>query len=115
MERRGSSELEGYPLAWLARMGGSGGFEPEESSLLHLAWTQALAPQHETPEAWLVQGGISQLAAAMAAELEGALRLEAPVEALTQDPGGVRVQWGGGAQTSAAAVVVAIPPPLRLG
>ncbi|MFM7269303.1 MAG: flavin monoamine oxidase family protein, partial [Cyanobium sp.] len=38
-----------------------------------------------------------------------------PVEALTQEGGAVRVQWGGGAQTSAAAVVVAIPPPLRLG
>lgn len=113
--RRGASELEAYPLAWLARMGGSGGFEPEESSLLHLAWTQAVAPQHETPEAWLVQGGISQLAAAMAAELEGALRLDAPVEALTQEGGAVRVQWGGGAQTRAAAAVVAIPPPLRLG
>lgn len=56
LEQQGAGELAGYPLAWLTRMGGSGGFEPHESSILHLAWTQAVAPQHETPEAWLGGG-----------------------------------------------------------
>ena len=51
-----SSPLAQLPLQWLCSVGGSGGFEPWESSILHLAWTQAVAPQAETPEAWLVEG-----------------------------------------------------------
>ncbi|MEB3166257.1 MAG: FAD-dependent oxidoreductase, partial [Cyanobacteriota bacterium] len=68
LERQGAGPLAAYPLEWLARLGGSGGFELHESSILHLAWTQAVAPQHDTPEAWLVEGGIAQLAGRLAAE-----------------------------------------------
>jgi len=81
LERQGASELAGYPLAWLARMGGSGGFEPHESSILHLAWSQAVAPQQETPEAWLVQGGAAQVAERLAHELAGLIQLSATVGA----------------------------------
>jgi monoamine oxidase len=115
LERQGAGELARYPFAWLTRMGGSGGFEPHESSLLHLAWTQAVAPQHETPEAWLVEGGAAQLAEQLAAELGEALRLRAPVRAIEQGSGGVRVSHGASEAVRAAAAVVAIPPPLRLG
>jgi len=116
LERQGAGELARYPFAWLTRMGGSGGFEPHESSLLHLAWTQAVAPQHETPEAWLVWGGAAQVAERLAAELGEALRLRAPVRAIEQQGGGgVRVTHGASEVVRAAAAVVAIPPPMRLG
>ncbi|MEI7666634.1 MAG: FAD-dependent oxidoreductase [Synechococcaceae cyanobacterium ELA263] len=115
LQRQGTGELARYPFAWLSRMGGSGGFEPHESSILHLAWTQAVAPQHETPEAWLVEGGAAQVAERLAAELDTALLLNAPVGAIEQSDQGVRISYGDGAVVTAAAAVVAIPPPLRLG
>ena len=115
LERQGAGDLAGYPLAWLTRLGGSGGFEPHESSILHLAWTQAVAPQHETPEASLVEGGIAQVAQSLVEELAAALRLSSPVEGIRQEAGGVEVSFAGGERLAAAAVVVAVPPPLRLG
>jgi len=115
LERQGAGDLAGYPLAWLTRLGGSGGFEPHESSILHLAWTQAVAPQHETPEASLVEGGIAQVAQSLVEELADVLRLSSPVEAIRQEAGGVEVSFAGGERLAAAAVVVAVPPPLRLG
>lgn len=115
LQEQSAGELARYPFAWLTRMGGSGGFEPHESSILHLAWTQATAPQHDTPEAWLVEGGAAQLADRLASELADGLQLRAPVGAIEQDGGGVRVSHGAGEVVTAAAAVVAIPPPLRLG
>ncbi len=112
LEAQGAGDLARYPFAWLTRMGGSGGFEPHESSILHLAWSQAVAPQQETPEAWLVEGGAAQVADRLAAELGEALRLGAAVQAIEQGEGEVRVRWSGGVER-AGAVVVAVPPPLR--
>ena len=94
LERQGAGQLARYPLAWLARVGGSGGFEPHESSILHLAWSQAVAPQQETPEAWLVHGGAAQVAERLAAELGPLIQLGAPVGAIEQNGGGVRVTFG---------------------
>lgn len=48
--------LARLPLDWLCRVGGSGGIEPWEVSILHMAWCQAVAPPSETPESWLVRG-----------------------------------------------------------
>lgn len=115
--------LEGHqagPLArhlfrWLTRLGGSGGYELHESSLLHLAWTQAVAPQRDTPEDWLLEGGMGQVGRLLAAELEDGLQLCAPVEAIEDTATGVRVRHSGGECLDARAVVVAIPPVLRLG
>ncbi len=116
LQGQGAGELARYSLAWLGRLGGSGGFEPHESSILHLAWTQAVAPQQETPEAWLVEGGIAQLAAQLAKELAQEIQLRAPVAAIDQEgDDGLRLSYGCGEQRRAAAAVVAIPPPLRLG
>jgi monoamine oxidase len=114
LERQGAGDLARYPLAWLTRMGGSGGFEPHESSILHLAWSQAVAPQQETPEAWLVEGGIAQVAELLAAELEGLIQLRSPVFSIDQNGGGVAVGCADGSRHRAGAAVVAIPPPLRL-
>ncbi|MFY8148157.1 MAG: flavin monoamine oxidase family protein [Prochlorococcaceae cyanobacterium] len=115
LERQGAGDLARYPFTWLTRVGGSGGFEPQDSSLLHLAWTQAVAPQDETPETWLVQGGIAQLAGRLAAELGSCLRLGAPVAAIDHGGTGVQLDFGEGEHLRAAAAVVAVPPPLRLG
>lgn len=114
LSRRQACPLARYPFSWLCRVGGSGGFEPWESSMLHLAWTQAVAPQREAPETWLVEGGLAQVAQRLAAELAPALQLGTPVQAIEDTGTGVRVLHSGGA-VEAEAVVVAIPPPLRLG
>lgn len=102
-------------VLWLTRVGGSGGFEPHESSLLHLAWTQAVAPQRDTPEAWLVEGGMGQVGRRLTAELADVLLLRAPVGAIEETAAGVRVHHSAGEVLEARAVVVAIPPALRLG
>lgn len=115
LKQQGAGELARYPLSWLSRVGGCGGFEPYESSLLHLAWSQAAAPQHETPEAWLVKGGAFQVAGRLASELGDVLQLRAPVTAIEQSEADVRVMHGDGTWLTAAAAVVAVPPPLRLG
>jgi monoamine oxidase len=106
--------LAHHLFRWFTRVGGSGGFELHESSLLHLAWTQAVAPQCASPEDWLVLGGMGQVGRHLAAELADALQLRAPVEAITETPSGVRVRHSGGEECRARVVVVAIPPALRL-
>jgi len=115
LEQQGAGDLARYPFSWFTRVGGSGGFEPHESSMLHLAWSQAAAPQHETPEAWLVEGGTFQVADRLAEQLGDDLQLRAPVQAIVQSGAGVRVLHGDGSWLEAAAAVVAIPPPMRLG
>ncbi len=57
--------------AMQARIGGSGGFEPDQVSLLHMAWTQRVGPQSETPEKWLMRGGAGQIPARLAKEARG--------------------------------------------
>ena len=110
--------LARLPLEWLCRMGGSGGFEPWEASILHLAWTQAVAPQTESPEAWLVRGGAGavtqRLASSLEAQAPGCLRLNRPVQAIVQDSHGICLVDSSGEQNHAASAIVAIPPPLRL-
>ena len=110
--------LARLPLDWLCRVGGSGGFEPWETSILHLAWTQAVAPQAESPESWLVHGGAGAVAQRLAADLEahspGSLQLGAPVLAIEQHATGVAVKAQGGDPVQAKAVIVAVPPIQRL-
>jgi len=110
--------LAQLPLEWLCRVGGSGGFEPWEASILHLAWTQAVAPQGETPEAWLVRGSAGAVARRLADDLQRQapqpLRLNQPVQAIEQRPDAVMV-WGRGAEPyRCRRVIVAVPPPQRL-
>lgn len=109
--------LARLPLDWLCRVGGSGGFEPWEASILHLAWTQAVAPQAETPEAWLVRGSAGHVALALSDALQqqspGCLRLGLPVEQISQHGSGVEV-LAGGERFAAAQAIVAVPPQQRL-
>ena len=114
--------LARLPLDWLCRVGGSGGFEPWEASILHLAWTQAVAPQAESPEAWLVRGGAGSVAERLAQELQrqvpNGLQLGEAVVRISQDSHQdgprVTVLTTGGRRHQARLAIVAVPPPQRL-
>jgi len=123
------NHAEGY-TDWLptmqARIGGSGGFEPSEVSLLHMAWTQNVGPQSETPEQWLLCGGAGQIPQILADQLKYPVFVGFPVRQIAQKvqggvPGNIVVTVPSGKpeplppfyELEAKAVIVAIPPPLR--
>ena len=113
--QRSSIPLAHLPLQWLCRVGGSGGFEPWEASILHLAWTQAVAPQGESPEAWLVRGSAGGVAQQLAHELApGSLQLGETVMQICQHADGLTVHSAGGQRLEARSAIVAVPPPQRL-
>jgi monoamine oxidase len=58
--------------------------EPDQVSLLHVAWGQRTAPQGEHPEEELIHGGAGQLPALLAEGLGDALLLAEPVRAIDQ-------------------------------
>jgi monoamine oxidase len=95
-----------------SRIGGAGGFEPEQVSLLHMAWTQRVGPQSETPEQWLLSGGAGQIPQRLADELGDSIVLKTPVTGIRQVEKGV-VVISSALTVKAGAVIVAIPPPLR--
>jgi monoamine oxidase len=67
------------------RMGGSGGYEPAQVSLLHALWTQRVSPQREAPETSLLDGGAGQLPELLAQKLpQGTIRLNSPVVKIEQ-------------------------------
>ena len=116
MEARSDDPIAQLPLRWLALVGGSGGFGPAESSILHLAWTQAVAPQDENPESWLIHGGMGQVPQRLAQHLgESVVQVRNPVVAISQDTSAVWVHGADGRSHQAAVAIVAIPPPLRSG
>ncbi|MBC7853519.1 MAG: FAD-dependent oxidoreductase [Pirellulaceae bacterium] len=105
-----------------ARIGGSGGFEPDKVSLLHMAWTQIVGPQSETPELLLMKGGAGQIPELLRSKLGNSVLTGAPVTDIKFDEdGGVIItvprpfvpplasKW----TFKARAVIVAIPPPMR--
>ena len=110
---------------WLSllqsHIGGSGGFEPEQVSLLHMAWTQKVGPQADTPEQWLMVNGAGQIPKKLADDLikgpQCRIVLNAPVSIIQIDKidGSVNVFVGSKKQATviARAVVIAIPPSLR--
>jgi L-amino acid dehydrogenase len=113
---------------WLStmqsRIGGSGGFEPDQVSLLHMAWTQKAGPQAQTPEKWLLAGGAGQIPERLAKELGDCIAISAPVRKIElvkpddRSPEYVRVDMYGSTTSdywnvTARAVIIAIPPPLR--
>jgi monoamine oxidase len=104
--------------AWLptlqARIGGSGGFEPKDVSVLHMAWTQRVGPQSEIPEKWLLCGGAGQIPYRLANDVGwDNIRLNMPVEFIQQQENGGVLVAAKGQAFRARSVIVAIPPPLR--
>jgi len=114
-EGRTNSEAARFFITWLSHVGGNGGFEPGAASILHLAWTQAVSPQWELPETWLINGGAGQVAVKLTQELKKNIYLNKPVIAIKQSGNRVFVYPKKGAPFSGKAVIVAIPPPLRAG
>lgn len=112
-DKNSESPLSDFELEWLSVVGGSGGFDPWDASILHLAWTQAVAPQDEGPESWLLKGAAGQVAERLTNELKPFIRLNSPVHGIDQNEGGVTVHFGGGQLIQAKSAIVAIPPPLR--
>lgn len=114
MRQRTDSDLAHFILQWYSRVGGSGGFEPGDASILHLAQTQKASPQAESPEAWLLYGAAGQIPAMLAARLKGEVRVSTPVQAVfRQQDGSYQVKASDDSSHHCRAVVVAIPPPLR--
>lgn len=114
MRNRTDSELAHYILKWYTRVGGSGGFEPGESSILHLAQTQKASPQGETPENWLLYGAAGQMPGLLAGQIQGQIRTAAAAQAvILQSDGSHVVQASDGSRHRCRAVVVAMPPALR--
>ena len=112
-EKNSGSRLSDFALEWLSVVGGSGGFDPWDASILHLAWTQSVAPQDEAPESWLLKGAAGQIAERLTTELQPFISLNAPAHAIEQDGNGVTIRFGQGQTIKAKAAIVAIPPPLR--
>lgn len=112
-EQNSASRLSDFELEWLSVVGGSGGFDPWDASILHLAWTQAVAPQDEGPESWLLVGAAGQVAERLTAELRSLISLNSPVHGIDQNDQSVTVHVGDGRQVRAKSAIVAIPPPLR--
>ena len=113
LDRQDAPPMARYVAEWHTRVGGSGGYEPGEASILHLAWTQAVAPQIETPEAWLLAEGAGAIPPLLAADLGEAVRLEQPAVAIEHGPAGVVVHSADGSRHAASLVIVALPPALR--
>ena len=108
------SELAHYILKWYTRVGGSGGFEPGDSSILHLAQTQKASPQNETPEALLLYGAAGQIPSLLAKQIKGEIRTNAAAQVITlQSDGSYLVKAADGSNHRCRAVVVALPPALR--
>ena len=66
---RDAPPLAQWMLGWICRGGGAQVFEPYESSMLHLAWTIAVAPPSQTLEDWLLYKGAGEVAKIIANEL----------------------------------------------
>lgn len=113
LEAQGAPPLARYVAEWHTRVGGSGGYEPGEASILHLAWTQAVAPQSDSPEAWLLAEGAGAIPPRLAADLGEAVRLEQPALVIEHGSAGVVVHSADGRGHPASAVIVALPPALR--
>lgn len=112
----GASALAAFQLHTLATIGGSGGFDLWQVSMLHLAWTQKVAPQTDVPECWLITGCAGGIAERLTNELSTSIFCSAPVTRIAQDDECAyitcRTPHGHHATIRCQAVVVAIPIPL---
>ena len=76
LAERQASPLAQWMFGWICRGGGAQVFEPYEASMLHLAWTMAVAPPSETPEDWLLYKGAGEVAKILANQLGSDVRLK---------------------------------------
>jgi L-amino acid dehydrogenase len=101
-----------WTVAMLARIGGSGAFEPKDTSALHYFWTQAVAAQAMNPEDQLFFGGAGQIPALLRDALpDDVVRTGQEVTEIRQDAGVVTVLTRAGGAYLGSHAIVAIPPP----
>ncbi|QNJ19258.1 amine oxidase protein family [Synechococcus sp. A18-25c] len=116
LEQNNASRLAQWLFAYNCTGGtGTGGYEPCESSILHLALGQNVAPQSGGGEEWLITKGAGEVAKLLGEEMREDIELSAPVQEITQTGDGLEVFYGYGANKSISsnAAIVAIPPVLR--
>lgn len=114
MRQRTDSDLAHAILRWYTRVGGSGGFEPGDTSILHLAQTQKASPQGEIPETWLLHGAAGQIPQRLASQIKGRILTSAAARLVRrQADGRYLVAAADSSSHRCRAVVVAMPPALR--
>ncbi len=114
LDRNTQYDFARFVFAQAARIGGGGAFEPEEVSMLHMAYTQAGGPQSEGPETDLFDGAAGQIPPLLASLLGDCIELGAAVWRIEQDSAGVLLSTDRG-RYGARAAIVAIPPVLAGG
>ena len=114
LDRTTHTPFARFTITNLARIGGSGAFEPDQVSLLHMGFTQAVSPQREAPETDLFSGAAGQIPPLLAQELGDRIVLRAPVWAIEQDDTGVVLRTPQ-EEYRARFAIVAIPPTLTGG
>ena len=105
-----------WVFVWLLRGGlGTTSYETFEASLLHLAWCQAVGPQIESPESWLITKGAGEVLKMIGEELKSDIELNSPVQEITNGKNVIETFYGFGTNKalSSRAVIVAIQPALR--
>ena len=100
-DNNSESRLSDFELEWLSVVGGSGGFDPLGRIDPSFGLTQAVAPQDEGPEAWLLNGAAGQVAERLTNELRTFIHLNSPVHGIDQNAVGVTVHIGGDQQIQA--------------
>jgi monoamine oxidase len=113
MRRQTDSDFAQYIFRDYTRIGGSGGYEPNAASILHLALTYKAAPQGETPEYKLIVGGAGQMPALLQQQIRGPILTAAAARVVTREADGYRVSAANGTEHRCRSVVVALPPTLR--
>jgi monoamine oxidase len=106
-----STDFGKFVVTVMARIGGSGAFEPRQVSRLHMQFTQSVAPQKEKPEKHLFVGCAGQFPGLIAGKFSSRVKvvLNAVVTSIEQDANGATVVSPVG-RFRASKVVVAMPP-----
>jgi monoamine oxidase len=100
-----------FVVTVMARIGGSGAFEPRQVSRLHMQFTQSVGPQSENPEEELFIGCAGQFPGLIVSKFSSRVKviLNALVDRIEQDANGANVFSPVG-RFRASKVVVAMPP-----
>jgi monoamine oxidase len=114
LDQQAATPFGYWTVATLARIGGSGAFEPEDTSPLHFLWTQLVAAQREDPEVTMFYGGAGQIPSKLVEQFKGnaEVRCNQRVKTIQHDSGGVRVSTFDQRIYDAPHVIVALPPPI---
>lgn len=101
-----------FVVTVMARIGGSGAFEPRDVSRLHMLFTQSVSPQCEEPEALAFFGSAGQFPLLIARQFSHRVEVlcNSRVHRIEQDPRRGVTAFTVGAKFNALKAVVAVPP-----